>query len=524
MIELDSHASYRALQTRDPRFDGRLFVGVKTTGIYCRPICPATTPKLENCRFFSSAAAAQSAGFRPCLRCRPDASPDLASWHGTSNTVGRALHLISEGALDGHENSVSLLADRLGVGERQLRRLFLQHLGASPLAVAQTRRLLFAKQLIHDTRLPMAEIALAAGFGSIRRFNDTFFRLYGRPPRDLRRTSKEDRPLTPSEPIVIRLSYRAPYDWSALLSFLAARSIAGIELVEGEIYQRTIEHEHHYGMLQVANLAARNQLLVSIRFPRLRALSAIVRRARRLFDTAADIENITRYLSRDPLLGPLVARRPGLRTPGGWDGFELAVRAILGQQVTVKAASVLAGRMIAAFGQPIDVELTGDFRLSHAFPSPQRLAEADLTVLGMPRSRAVALSALARAAAADPHLFTCGQSLEEAIARFRSLPGVGEWTAQYIALRALREPDAFPASDLGLLQSLTEELGHRAAPNELLQIAERWRPWRAYAAQHLWAHNGAKLRSKTIQQESDHAPNFFHRPGADPHWPHADRL
>ncbi|MDQ6708090.1 MAG: helix-turn-helix domain-containing protein [Acidobacteriota bacterium] len=528
-MDLSREACHRIFQTRDPRYDGRIFVGVRTTGIYCRPVCPARTPKLENCIYYLSAAAAQEAGFRPCLRCRPEVSPDLASWRGTSNTVLRGLDLIAEGALDGDENTVDGLAARLGVGERQLRRLFVQHLGASPVAVAQTRRLLFAKQLLHDTRLPMAEIALAAGFGSIRRFNHAFRALYNRPPRELRRTLKEDLPITAQDAVLLRICYRPPYDWGSLLKFFAARAIEGVELVENSSYKRTVEYEGGCGVLQVTNHPARNQLIVSVRFACVRALSGIVRRVRRLFDTGADIEAISRHLSNDPFLAPLIARRPGLRTAGGWDGFEVAVRAILGQQITVQAARRLAGRLTAAFGKPLGSEISRDQRLSHIFPTAHELANSDLTSFGIPRSRAAALSALASAAVSDPRLFTRGQSMEEAVARFRALQGVGEWTAQYIALRALRETDAFPASDLGLLQGIASEFGRRPEPGELLQRAESWRPWRAYAAQHLWAnHLGANQGdvavSKQIEKESNHATGtkLFHRQDRHTYRPDVD--
>ena len=518
-IDLSREACHRIFQTRDPRYDGRIFVGVRTTGIYCRPICPARTPKLENCIYYLSAAAAQEAGFRPCLRCRPEVSPDLASWRGTSNTVLRGLDLIAEGALDGDENTVDGLATRLGVGERQLRRLFIQHLGASPVAVAQTRRLLFAKQLLHDTRLPMTEIALAAGFGSIRRFNATFHQLYQRPPRELRRTLKEDLPITAEDAVLLRIGYRPPYDWDSLLKFFAARAIDGVELVENSTYKRTVEYEGRCGVLQVTNHPARNQLIVSVRFACVRALSGIVRRVRRLFDTGADIEAISGHLSKDPFLAPLVARRPGLRTAGGWDGFEVAVRAILGQQITVTGARQLAGRLTAAFGKRIGTDISNDHRLSHIFPTAYEIANADLASFGIPRSRAVALSTLASAAVSDPHLFTRGQSMDEAVARFRALPGVGEWTAQYIALRALRETDAFPASDLGLLQGIASEFGRRPEPAELLRRAESWRPWRAYAAQHLWASYGDV-------KESNNAigTTVFHRQDSHAHRPDVNSL
>jgi AraC family transcriptional regulator, regulatory protein of adaptative response / DNA-3-methyladenine glycosylase II len=478
--------SYRALQSRDPRFDGLLFVAVTSTGIYCRPVCPARTARFENCRFFGSAAAAQEAGFRPCLRCRPETAPDLASWRGTSSTVSRALALIAEGSLDGDGASVDALAERLGIGERHLRRLFVQHLGASPIAVAQTRRVLFAKQLIHETRMPMTEVALAAGFGSLRRFNEVFHELFHRPPGALRHKTSSSR-TSPGAGVTLRLRYRPPYDWDSMLDYLRARAIPGTELVENGRYLRTVEIEGSTGSVEVAHLPQHQSLSVTIRFPDVRSLPAIVTRVRRLFDLGADIETIDAHLSRDPQLAPLVAQRPGLRAPGGWDGFELAVRAILGQQVSVAAGRRLAEQLVATYGDPVSQEYVSDQKLTHVFPTAKRIASAHTITVGMPRARQSSLEALAKAAVADPNLFRPLGTVEETIARLRKLRGVGEWTAQYIALRAFREPDAFPAADIGLLRGAAIIDGKESNSTSLLTRAESWRPWRAYAAQHLWA-------------------------------------
>jgi len=485
MFDLDPAQCYRILQTRDPRFDGRIFVGVTSTGIYCRPICPARTPKPEHCRFFPTAAAAQACGFRPCLRCRPETAPGQGAWRGASNTVSRALRLIAEGGLD-EAASVGALAERLGVGERQLRRLFRQHLGASPVAIAQNRRVHFAKQLIHETRLPMAQVALASGFGSVRRFNDTFSKLFKRPPGDLRRRGLRG-PGEADAPVTLRLSYRGAYDWEAMLGFLRARAIAGVEVVEGQAYRRVVRIGGAVGRIEVSHLAARRCLVATIRFPDVRALPAVVSRLRGLFDLDADLDLIAEHLSKDPRLAPLVARRPGLRTPGAWDGFELAVRAILGQQVTLQAGRTLAGRITGAFGSRLDAAADEGAGLTRAFPTPEQLASADLGMMGLTTARAAALRALAAAAVANPRLFEQAASLDEAVARFRALPGIGEWTAQYIALRALREADAFPAADIGLMQGFAGDGRARPTPKQLLEQAEAWRPWRAYAAQHLWA-------------------------------------
>ena len=482
-MDLDHDACYRAVQRRDARFDGRFFTAVKTTEIYCRPVCPARTPHSKNVTFYPTAAAAQEAGYRPCLRCRPETAPDLGAWRGTSNTVSRALALIELGALD--EGNVEALADRLGVGERQLRRLFREHLGASPIGVAQTRRVLLAKQLIHETHLPMTEIALSSGFGSVRRFNEAFLELFGRAPGELRRLGGTDVPAANEGEFSLLLRYQPPYDWRAVLDFLSARAIAGVEHVADDVYARSILLDGVPGSLSIRPAEGKaHALRASIRIAKMSLLPSIIARLRRVFDLAADPLAISAHLAGDPLLSPLVKRSPGLRVPGAWDGFELAIRAVLGQQITVSAAVRLAARLVAAYGQPMPTPERG---LSHFFPEPKALAKADLTTLGMPKSRAAALSAVAAAVLKDPNIFGANCDLDEAIRRLRAIPGVGEWTARYIALRQLREPDAFPAADIGLLRALADERGERPSAAELLARAERWRPWRAYAAQHLWA-------------------------------------
>jgi AraC family transcriptional regulator of adaptative response / DNA-3-methyladenine glycosylase II len=496
---LDPATCYRALQTRDERFDGRIFVAVTSTGIYCRPVCPARPPRPEHCRFYPTAAAAQEAGFRPCLRCRPETAPDLGPWRGTSNTVSRGLALIAEGELDGDEASVDSLAERLGVGGRQLRRLFQQHLGASPLAVAQTRRVLFAKQLIHDTRLPMAEIALAAGFGSVRRYNETFQRLFQRPPSALRRRAADALPegSVQGRGVTVRLRYRPPYDWTQMVSYLRARAIDGVECIEGDRYARTWLPEGAHpapragrtgpATVEVVHRPQARSLEATIRCPHVRMLPGIVARIRRAFDLGADVAAIGAHLSSDPLLAPLVAERPGLRAPGGWDGFELGARAVLGQQVSVEAGRRLVARLARLCGTPLSPRHTGHAALCLLFPTAAQVAEADLSTLGVPRARRDALVSLARAAMADPSLFHALETVDATVARLRAVDGVGEWTAQYIALRAAREPDAFPASDAALLRGAAGADGARPSPRALLARSERWRPWRAYAAAHLWA-------------------------------------
>jgi AraC family transcriptional regulator, regulatory protein of adaptative response / DNA-3-methyladenine glycosylase II len=511
-MHLDRNACYRALLTRDARFDGRFFTAVRTTGIYCRPICPARAPRLENIVFMQSAAAAQAAGFRPCLRCRPETSPDIAAWHGTSSTVSRAVALIAAGALNG--DSVDGLAARLGMGERQLRRLFHKHLGASPIAVAQTRRSLFAKQLLTDTRLSMTEVALASGFGSVRRFNDSFQKLYGRQPRTLRRDGVMTE--TQASAVTLTLSYKPPFDWPAIVGFLAMRAIPGVEEVRPDRYARTISLGGAHGTIVVRPLrqkwadgrSTQHALVATIRYPDITALPVIVDRIRRIFDLGADPTIIAEHLSMDRDLAPLVAKRPGLRVPGAWDGFELAVRGILGQQITVAAATRLAGKLVADCGSPLPPSDDPDAPdLRYVFPSPERLAGRNLaTTLGMPGARAAALLALAAASSANPRLFEAGHSLEESVSHLRTLPGIGEWTAQYIAMRALREPDAFPAADIGLLRALATAQG-RPTPVELLQRAEAWRPWRAYAALHLWTSDATLPGAAPVSREPAPQPS-----------------
>lgn len=476
MNELDRETCYRALLARDPRFDGRFFIAVKTTGIYCRPICPARAPRIENCTFYVTAAAAQMAGYRSCLRCRPELSPDLAVWRGSSDAVMRALALIADGALDAAP--VESLAKQLGLGARQLRRLFNEHVGVSPIGVAQTRRLLFAKQLINDTDLPMIQIAMLAGFKSVRRFNDTFLARYRRSPRELRRRAGS------GPAIRIFLPYRPPYDWVAMLEHLARRAIDGVEVVAAGRYRRTLYCAGRVGIVEVAHATRRDGLDVTLSNADPCALPTVVRQVRRLFDLTADIATISAQLAAtDPMLARLIGNRPGLRVPGGWDPFELAIRAVLGQQVTLDAARQLAAKLVATFGTKLDS--SGDLYLSHLFPTPEQLARAAVAAIGMPRARARTISRLAEAVIADPNLLRPGHSLEDSLVQLRAIPGIGDWTAQYIALRALGETDAFPASDVGLLRAFQNGHG-RPSPAEILVRAEAWRPWRAYAAQHLW--------------------------------------
>ncbi|HYR45740.1 MAG TPA: AlkA N-terminal domain-containing protein, partial [Thermoanaerobaculia bacterium] len=390
MAALDARVCDRARLARDPRFDGRFFIAVLSTGIYCRPICPSPTARRENVRYFRSAEEAVAAGFRPCLRCRPETAPGTPAWNGTSSTVNRALRLITEGVLQAE--NVAVLSERLGVSARHLDRLFRIHLGASPIAVAKAWRLHFAKQLISDTDLPMSRVALASGFRSVRRFNDSIRKLYGRTPSELRRLRPVALRSRPDE-YVFRLPYRPPYDWESLMAFLASRAIPGVEEVVSGVYRRSFALGGRHGTLEVRHEKSAHALEVRIRFCEPLWLLPIATRLRAMFDLAADTSAIAQHFRRDLLLGRLVKKYPGLRVPGAWDGFELAVRAILGQQVSVAAASTLAGRLAQEFGEPLAVSDPGG--LAVVFPAAEAVAGARLR--GLPGVRARAIRSLARA-------------------------------------------------------------------------------------------------------------------------------
>lgn len=473
---LDPDFCYRVIQAKDARFDGRIFTCVTSTGIYCRPICPARVPKKAHCRFVASAAAAEALGFRSCLRCRPETAPGTPAWAGTEASVARAMRLIEDGALD--EAGVEDLAGRVGLGERQLRRLFLAHVGATPQAVAANRRLLAAKQLISDTDMSFSEIAFAAGYQSLRRFNDAIRQSYGVPPTALRRGETRERP---GDAITLRLGYRPPFDWKALLSYLAIRAIPGVEEISADTYRRSFSLRGAYGLIEVRPSKKPNALDVSIASENRAPIRLIATRIRRLFDLDADPTAIAAALQDDPLIGPRLAAAPGFRVPGAFDGFELAIRAILGQQVSVKGATTLAGRLVARCGEAMAAP-SGS--LTHYFPTPEALAAADLSGLGLTGGRIAALKAFAKAVATGEVNFDPATDLEEKIRELCAVPGIGEWTAHYISLRAVGEPDAFPASDLGLRKAAG---GGQPLPTRLLEnMSEAWRPWRGYAALLLW--------------------------------------
>ena len=467
----------QARLSRDARFDGRFFTAVKTTGIYCRPVCPAPAPKSRNVEYFANAASAEAAGYRPCLRCRPELSPADGLWRRGDGVVARATRLIDDGALD--VAPMSALAERLHVGDRHLRRLFVETLGVTPQQVQGTRRLLFAKQLLSETTLPITDIALASGFRSLRRFNDAFLSAYGLAPSRLRK--HVDATQLDAGPLQLKLAYRPPFDFRASLAFLHLRALPGIERISIDSYARVISANGAW--LELTEWGKGEPALrLSLHGVSAIELPGIVQRVRRMFDLDAEPATLHAQLSADALLSPLIPAQPGLRLPGGWDGFEVAMRAVLGQQVSVTAATTLARRLVAAHGRPLATPINED--LHSLFPLPEQLVDIDLIGLGLPAKRAATLNTVARALAEGRVSFSPEQSLDDFIAAWTALPGIGDWTAHYIAMRGLRHPDAFPAGDLVLRQQAGG--GTPLTEKQLRERAEAWRPWRSYAVIQLW--------------------------------------
>jgi AraC family transcriptional regulator of adaptative response / DNA-3-methyladenine glycosylase II len=467
---INDDVCYQALRARDARFDGHFFVAVSSTGIYCRPICPATVPRRANCHFFPSAAAAEAAGYRPCLRCRPELAPGHASVdarHRLARTVAARIE-----ASDG--TALATLASDLGVTDRHLRRVFMAEFGVTPVAYAQTQRLLLAKRLLTDTGLPVTEVALAAGFNSLRRFHALFRERYRMAPGDLRKHGRRD-----GDQLVFQLAYRPPLAWAPLRDFLGQRAIAGVEAVAAGEYRRTVAIRRgghtHLGWLTVTPVAGRATLKATLGGDLAAVVPEVLNRLKRLFDLACQPDQVAQSL------GPLAQAHPGLRVPGAFDGFEAAVRAVLGQQITVRAARTLAGRVASTLGTPVRTPFTD---LTHAFPDAATVAATSASTLGelgILRRRVAAIQALAEGVAGGTLRLAPGADVEATLAALNALPGIGDWTAQYLAMRALSWPDAFPAADYGVLKALGER-----SPARVRQRAEAWRPWRAYAVLHLW--------------------------------------
>jgi AraC family transcriptional regulator of adaptative response / DNA-3-methyladenine glycosylase II len=476
-MNLSDDLCYRILAARDARFDGLFFVGVKSTGIYCRPVCTAKTPGRARCLFFANAALAERAGFRPCLRCRPERAPGQAPVDSVRTVAWAAAARIEAGALNGG-GSLDELAAGLGLSSRQLRRSVRRELGVSPIELAQTSRLLLAKRLIAETQLPMAQVAFAAGFESVRRFNALFQNHYRLTPGELRRSSAGS---ASAATLRLTIAYRPPLEWAALSQFLAARAIPGVECVVGDAYRRTVRIGGHRGWLGVAPVADHSLLAVDLSTSLAPVLPALLVRLRSLLDLDARPDVISSHLAQDPQLAESIRLRPGLRVPGAFDPFEIGLRAILGQQVSVRGASTLAGRFARHFGEPMETPIAG---LTHLAPTAESLATADIATIaeqGIPKARAESLHRLALAVAGGEIDLEPGVDPQATMAKLRELPGIGPWTAQYLALRILRWPDAFPAGDLGLAKAM----GLKSA-RAMEQAAEGWRPWRAYAAMHLW--------------------------------------
>jgi AraC family transcriptional regulator, regulatory protein of adaptative response / DNA-3-methyladenine glycosylase II len=488
-MQITPEAAYQVLRTRDARFDGRLFVGVTSTGIYCRPVCRVRTPLARNCRFFVNAAAAEAQGFRPCLRCRPELAPGLSLMDSSQHLAGRAAVMLAQAVRDGVAAdagggaTVAAVAARLGVTDRHLRRIFAQVHGVSPMDHLSTQRLLLAKQLLTDTTLPVTQVALASGFASVRRFNAAFLQRYRLSPSALRRARPDATPGTESTVLpdtVVRLAFRPPYDREALLAFWRTRALPGVEVADASGYRRTLALVHAgqrlSGWLALRFSPTRDELQLAVAPTLLPALGTLMDRVRQAFDLDAEpalIDPVLAGVGRSP--------RPGLRLPGAFDGFELACRVILGQQVTVAAARTLTQRLVQAFGQRLATPWSD---LDRLFPDAATLALAPAEAigrLGIVRQRVGALQALARSVHEGRIRLDRAADADATLAALRELPGVGEWTVQLIAMRALAWPDAFPASDIGVLNAL----GTRD-PKQALSLAKAWRPWRAYAVIRLW--------------------------------------
>ena len=457
---------YRAVRSRDARFDGRFVTAVRTTGIYCRPSCPAQTPKPENVRFFPQAAAAAAAGFRACKRCRPDAAPGSREWDVRADLAARALRGIAAGVVD--TDGVPGLAERLAVSERHLHRVLVAEVGVGPLALARTRRAQTARMLIEHTGLPLSTVAFSAGFASIRQFNDVMRAEFGCSPRDLRRRTAPGGEATGT--LTLRLQHRSPYAAGPLLRWLGDRAVKGVEEVDGTTYRRVVGGS----VIEVEPRPGAGHVVARIDVDDVATVATIVARCRRLFDLDADPAAVDETLGADPLLASAVARHPGIRVAGTPDGFELAVRAVVGQQVSVAGARTLLGRLVERYGKPLTAPRGS---LTHAFPTADAIADADLDGLGMTGARCRTLRALARETASGRLALDPLADREETRQRLSAVPGIGPWTVEYVAMRALGDPDAFPATDLVLRRRLGDDGVRRAEP---------WRPWRAYAAMHLW--------------------------------------
>lgn len=477
---IEDGAAYTALRSRDARFDGVFFVGVTSTGVYCRPVCPAKTPMRKNCRFFSSAEAAEKASFRPCLRCRPELAPGLAPMENAHRIAHLMVSRIDEGLLDDGAG-LEEIAAQFGLSSRQLRRISQKELGVSPIELMQTRRLLLAKQLLTETKLPVTAIAFASGFASLRRFNDAFSAQYRMPPTRLRKAAASPDTISVTDTSTLLLSYRPPYDWEAVLEFLRARTIRDVEFVDDSSYARTVRLGKQTGWIRVTHAPERRALRVQFTHSLTPVLPTLLGRLRGLFDLAARPDLIAAHLRKDARLRAGVRKNPGLRVPGAFDGFETALRAILGQQITVKAATTLAGRVADAFGARVRTPFPELTRLAPTAEVLARASVSDVAKLGIVSARAKSILALARAFQSGALKLEAGAHPDAVVEQLEALPGIGPWTAQYIAMRALRWPDAFPKEDI----AVRKNLGGVSA-KEAEALSQAWRPWRSYGVMHVW--------------------------------------
>lgn len=478
---IENNVAYSALIARDPRFDGIFFVGVTSTGVYCRPICPAKTPKPVNCCFFESAEAAEKASFRPCLRCRPELAPGNAPVDDAQRITNMLINSIEEGMVDDGIN-LEEIARQFELSSRQLRRIVQKKLGVSPIELIQTRRLLLAKQLLTETKLSITEVAFASGFSSLRRFNDAFSKRYRMTPSRLRKgTIEHESIISSASTSILQLTYRPPYDWQGILEFLRARMVEGVEWITKDSYFRTVQLNQHKGWVVVKHAPQKNALLVEFTHSLISVLPALLGRLRDLFDLSARPDLIVEHLKKDKLLKAAVISSPGLRVPGAFDGFELAIRAILGQQVTVKAATTLTCRFVSAFSEKIETPFAELNRLSPLPTCITRVSIDDIAKLGIVRTRAKSIMALAKAYMIGNLQLNVKINPDIFIEQLVAIPGIGQWTAHYIAMRALHWPDAFPKEDIAVRNNLGGITAKQAE-----EMSQAWRPWRSYAVFHIW--------------------------------------
>lgn len=482
-MKLSKDICVRAMRSKDVKFDGRFYIGVHSTGIYCRPICPAPTPKLKNIQFYPSAAAAADDGLRPCLRCKPEVAPGI-NWQETPAIISEALKLISDKFPD--EIKMDDLAEELKISNRHLRRLFQQNLGTTSFSIWNTQKIHFAKRLIDETGLPMTEIAFASGFNSIRSFNNSFKKIYGKSPSELKENqNREDI----DQSIALHVAYREPFNWSALLDFLEIRAIPGIEQVISGTYQRIIQIGDKNGMILVSGENKENSrpvIKVKIAFPESDKLYYISEKIKKLFDLDAPADEIDKFLKKDPLLKTSIQKNGGLRVPGCWDQFELCIRAILGQQISVKGATTISGRIVEKYGQEyVGPVFNNNHQKWFTFPKPSILKDASFDGLGLTKNRIATIKSLATAVYNREIDFEQHTESEFMVKKLKEIKGIGDWTAQYITMRALRDPNAFPASDLGLIKAVSTT-SEKIKPKNLEKLSQNWTPWRATAAMYLW--------------------------------------